>query len=553
MNEVFDSAHAMGINEMASPAVLYGVLLVAALAVVATILVGHPISKVASPPLPAPSWSAYLPGGLMFQFYTAPHTLSDVLYAFRSTLGPSFRFRLGLRTLIVTCDPKDCSRIVGRPAEWRRPPAQDAVMNTIVPGGLFCVPRPDHAELRRKLRGVFGPAMLPGFWPAFQREMATMVERMERAHRGADGVVGHNDHGGHDGDVMGREVDLSTIFGSTTYGVIFNVAFGASYDEATMERMVEANKELLAAMIPDFIGYPVRHWKLLAPLRLRAPLIKATDTLRAHYGDLVDARTAETPAAAAARPADLLDVIIALGGDDREAVVSNALIFGSAGGATTAESSSWASFNIITHPGCAAAVVAELDAVVGPPGTPLQYDHIERLTYLRACWKESLRLTPPGVFFERVAVRDSVLHVDGRMVRAGTHVMAFNGATQRDPALWPHAEEFDPARWLPGGSAVAAGAAAASPGVFMPFSVGPENCAGTFLADFEGVLLLATLFHSYTCRLAVPAAAVRSVLGWSVRPGCDDPAGPPGNLRRGIPVLLQPRKVATAVDKEACC
>lgn len=553
MDSVFDGSRPMGIDGMASPAALYGVLLVAVLAVISAVVVG-PRPKAASAPLPAPSWSSYLPGGLMFGFYKAPHTLSDVLYTLRSILGPSFSFRLGLRTLVVTCDPKDCSRIVGRPAEWLRPAAQNAVLSTIVPGGLFCVPRPDHAMLRRKLRGVFGPAMLPGFWPAFQREMAKMVERLERARRetdGISGVCGISGHGRNNGIMMENEVDLSTIFSHTTYGVIFNVAFGASYDEVTMERVATANKELLAAMIPDYIGYPVRHWKLLAPLRLRAPLTDAADTLRAHYGSLVDARAAEAPAAAAARPTDLLDVIIGLGGNDREAAVSNAFIFGSAGGATTAETSSWASYHIITNPGCADAVVAELDAVVGPPGTPLKFDHIQRLNYIRACWKESLRLTPPGIFFERVAVRDSVLQVDGRTVQAGTHVLAFIGATQRDPALWPRADEFDPARWLPGGSAVAAGATAASPGVFMPFSIGPENCAGTFLADFEGVLLLATLFHSYRCRLAVPAAAVRTVVGWSARPGCDDPAGPPGNLRRGVPVFLQPREAVTAQGQEA--
>lgn len=322
-----------------------------------------------------------------------------------------------------------------------------------------------------------------------------------------------------------------------------------AYDEETLDRMIGVNLNLIAAMIPDVVGYPMRQWKVLAPLRLRARLTDATATLRAHFGALVDTRAAEDPAAAAARPTDLLDVLRVLGGNDREAVVSNAFIFGSAGGVTTAETSSWATYHILTNPGCADAVTAELDAVVGPPGTPMEFDHIERLTYLKACWKESLRLTPPGMFFERVATRDSVLEADGRVVRAGTHVMVFSGAIQRDPALWPRAEAFEPARWLPGGSAVAS-AAAVPPGAFVPFSIGPENCAGTFLADFEGILLLATLFHTYRVRLAVPADAVRMVLNWSVRPGCDDPAGPPGNLRWGVPVLLQPRAATAAMAKD---
>lgn len=423
-------------------------------------------------------------------------------------------------------------------------------MSTMVPGGLFSMTRPNHAELRRKLRGVFGPAMLPGFGPAFQKEMAKMVERMERASRGADGVGGDSGHGGDVGAAAWHEVDLVPAFGNAAYGFIFNVAFGAGYGQATMDRIIAVNATLLKAMMPDIVGYPVLQWKLLAPLRLRARLMDATATLRAHYGALVDARVAEAPADAAARPTDLLDAIIELGGDDREVIVSNAFIFGSAGGVTTAEAASWAAYHLATTPGCADAVAAELDSAIGPPGTPLEFEHIERLTYLKACWKESLRLTPPGIFFERVATRDSVLHVDGWAVPAGTHVMAFHGAAQRDPALWPRPEAFEPARWMPGGSAVAAGAVI-PPGAFIPFSVGPENCAGTFLAEFEGILLLATLFHKFTVRLAVPPDAVHAVTGWAVRPGCDDPAGPPGNLRLGVPVLLQPRAAVATVGKEA--
>lgn len=550
MDAVDSAARAAGVSEMTSPAMLVGVLLVAALTVVFTLAVGRPPPKGSSLPLPAPSWSSYLPGGVMFRFFTAPHTLGDVLFELRSALGPTFRFRIGLHTLIVTCDPKDCSRIAGRPAEWRRPPAMDMIMNTIVPGGLFSMTLPDHAELRRKLRGVFGPAMLPEFWPAFQKEMAKMVERMERASKGADGIGGNIGQGGGVGAVSGHEVDLVTAYGNAAYGFIFNVAFGAAYDQATMDRVIAVNAALLKAMMPDIVGYPVLQWKLFAPLRLRARLLEATAALRAHYGALVDARLAEAPSDAAARPTDLLDAIVALGGSDREVMVSNAFIFGSAGGVTTAEAASWATYRIITASGCLDAVTAELEAVVGPPGTRLEFGHIERLTYLKACWKESLRLTPPGIFFERVATRDSVLQVDGRVVPAGTHVMAFFGAAQRDPALWLHPEAFEPARWMPGGSAVATGADI-PPGAYIPFSVGPNNCAGIFLADFEGILLLATVFHHFTVRLAVPPEAVRALTGWALRPACDDPAGPPGNLSRGVPVLLTPRATTGDVTQQA--
>lgn len=521
-------------------ALLLGALLVVAL--VAATVVWGPRGGSKSPPPPSPPPSSYLPGGPMYRFYTAPHTLVDVLHALHAALpGPTFRFPFGLRTVTVTCNPADCARIVGRPGEWLRPPAMVSLFTAVSPGGLFVMPRRAHAGLRRGLRGVFGPAMLPAFWPALQREMATMMVGLERERRRGDGAPGVGGGcGGDDAAAAARGgIDISAAFRNTTYRLVFTVAFGASYEEATMTRVIAANGALLDAMLTDVIGYPVRQWRMLAPLRLRAGMMAVCDDLRALYRTLVDARLAETPEAAAERVPDLLDQLVDLGGRDAEAAVSNALIFGAAGGATTADTASWTVFHIATTPGCAEAVEAELDAVVGPPGTPLAFDHLERLPYLRACWKEALRISPPGPIVERIAARDSVLPGSGLAVAAGTPMLAFVGAAHRDPTAWPRAGAFEPRRWLP----AAPGAPSPSPplpGAWMPFSLGPENCAGTFLADFEGLLLLATLHHAYTIRPVNPEGVV-SVAGWATRAGSYDPAGPPGNVHRGVAVTLHPR------------
>ncbi|GAB0495977.1 hypothetical protein MMPV_007287 [Pyropia vietnamensis] len=539
---------------------LLGALLVAAVAAAAAVWGPWGGSKSLPPPPPLPPLSSYLPGGVMFRFYTAPHTLVDAFHALSAALGPTFRFPLGPRIVTVTCVPADCARIAGRPGEWVRPPAQRAVMTAVSPGGLFVMPRPNHAALRRGLRGVFGPAQLPAIWPALQREMNTMVEKLERDRRGgADGTsgCGGGDRNGDGSDEAvaerGGVVDISSSFNHTTYRLILNVAFGASYDEATMTQVVKANGELLKAMLTDIIGYPVRQWRLLAPLRLRAHLMTAANDLRGLFRALVNARLAEAPADAAARPPDLLDSLLDLGGrDDPEAAVSNALILGAAGGSTTADTAAWTVYHIARTPGCAAAVVAELDAVVGPPGTPLALDHLDRLHYLRACWKETLRLTPPGAFLERIAARDAVLPGSGLAVAAGTSVLACLGGAHRDVAVWPRGSTYEPRRWLPG-AASTAGAVAAAPspppaGSWMPFSLGPENCAGAFLADVEGLLLLATLYLGYTVALVDPGG-VSTVTGWTVRAGSYDPAGPPGNLRRGVAVTLHPRKGGSAAEQ----
>jgi len=511
----------------------------------------------------------------MFSFYARPDTMATTLHALHAALGPVFRLPFGIRTVLLTADPADCARIVGRPAEWPRSPAQLAMMEVAAPGGLFVMPRPAHATVRRSLREVFGPALLPAFWPAVGRELNTLVEDLERARLG--GATGEEGGGGaagsgDGGSGPGAVVDVSAAFSDTSYRLIFRVAFGAPFDAAQMRRAKDASGALVYQMMVDFIGYPIRQSPLLAPLGLRAGIQAASAELRTLYRDILVARRAEAPSAAAARTPDLLDILLALpeagapadSVADMETAISNAMVFGAAGGTTSAEVAAWSVYHIACCPDATAAVAAEVaaldaDTPPGGPARPLALDDLGRLPYLRAVWKESLRLTPPGLLFERVAARDTVLPGSGVRVRAGTIVAAFAAGAARDPAVWERPLDFLPPRWLPGGSAVAAGGAAGGTsraggggggvgggvppaGAYIPFSVGPENCAGTFLADAEGVAMLATLYRAYEVTLAVPPDAVRSVSGWTHRAGSAAPGGKPGNADRGVPVRLTPRR-----------
>eukprot|EP00168_Porphyra_purpurea_P013500 TRINITY_DN3733_c0_g1_i1.p1 TRINITY_DN3733_c0_g1~~TRINITY_DN3733_c0_g1_i1.p1 ORF type:complete len:287 (-),score=102.25 TRINITY_DN3733_c0_g1_i1:434-1219(-) len=243
---------------------------------------------------------------------------------------------------------------------------------------------------------------------------------------------------------------------------------------------------------------------------------------------------------------------------DIETAISNATIFGAAGGTTTADTAAWAVYHVACCPDATAAVAAEVAALDGdtPPGgpaRPLALDDLPRLPYLRAVWKEALRLTPPALFLEREAARDVVLPGSGVTVRAGALVVAFVAGASREAAAWERPHDFLPARWLAGGSAVAPGGVAGGSagagggigsgggggvppaGAYIPFSVGPENCAGTFLADAEGVALLATLYRAYNVALAVTPDGVRSVVGWTHRAGSAAPGGRAGNVTGGCP------------------
>jgi thromboxane-A synthase/cytochrome P450 family 3 subfamily A len=64
---------------------------------------------------------------------------------------------------------------------------------------------------------------------------------------------------------------------------------------------------------------------------------------------------------------------------------------------------------------------------------------------------------------------------------------------QRDPAVWPRAEEFLPERHLPGHEALAP----SDPQASMPFGHGSRMCPGYKLALLEGRLTLISILQRF--------------------------------------------------------
>ena len=106
---------------------------------------------------------------------------------------------------------------------------------------------------------------------------------------------------------------------------------------------------------------------------------------------------------------------------------------------------------------------------------------------------ESLRYESPIVLtgILRIAVRD--IEVAGITIPAGSDIRVLPGSANRDPAVFPHADRFDPARDT-------------SP--TMAFGHGLHYCLGVRLARMELAVVLPGLFTRYP-RLALADTAVR--------------------------------------------
>lgn len=162
-----------------------------------------------------------------------------------------------------------------------------------------------------------------------------------------------------------------------------------------------------------------------------------------------------------------------------------------AGHETTANALTWTFYLLAQHPAVARRLQAELDQVLA--GRLPTVADTPNLPYTRMVIEESMRLYPPAWITNRTALVDD--EICGYHIPAGSYVAVSPYVTQRDPALWPEPERFDPGRFTPERSAERPRFA------YFPFGGGPHQCIGQGFALLEATLVLATVLQRYALEL----------------------------------------------------
>lgn len=162
-----------------------------------------------------------------------------------------------------------------------------------------------------------------------------------------------------------------------------------------------------------------------------------------------------------------------------------------AGQLTTSELMPNTLYNLLRHPAVMARVQAEVDDVFGAGDDYVPtYDDIGKLTYLKQVINETLRLSPPVLNFDRMALADTV--IGGKYaVRQGEALTVLVGALHREPQWGDNVELFDPDRF---DTALSAGRPGA---LFKPFGTGERSCIGRQFALHEAGMAIARIVHRY--------------------------------------------------------
>lgn len=165
-----------------------------------------------------------------------------------------------------------------------------------------------------------------------------------------------------------------------------------------------------------------------------------------------------------------------------------------AGTDTSAVVLEWTMTELLRHPKAMRKLQEEVRGFTGQK-QDITDDDIDKMHYLKAVIKESLRLHPPfPLLLPRVATRD--VKVKGYDVAAGTVVMVSFWAIGRDPELWDEPDKFMPERFL--NSSIDFKGADFE---LIPFGAGRRGCPGIAYSMAVIELLVANIVAKFDWKL----------------------------------------------------
>ncbi|KAJ9559979.1 hypothetical protein OSB04_005139 [Centaurea solstitialis] len=302
-------------------------------------------------------------------------------------------------------------------------------------------------------------------------------------------------------------VDLSKTVTILTSNMISQVAFGKrtyGYDDDEKTEVTRFQELLMEcqALLARFYyrdHFPLMGWldKLNGSV---ARLERNFSDLDAVYQEIVDEHLRRN--GTIKTQDDMVDILLKikqeysnssmeLTFDHIKAVLSNILL----GGTETSSSAVvWAMTLLIKNPKSLKKLQQEVRNVIGNKGK-VHEDDVQKLHYLKAVIKETLRLFPVVPLLVPRESRDRCI-LGGYEIPKGTLVYVNAWAVGRDPKCWENPEEFDPERFV-GSSIDYKG----TDFELIPFGSGRRGCPGMLLGATTVELILSNLVYSFDWEL----------------------------------------------------
>ncbi|XP_038211821.1 cytochrome P450 9e2-like [Zerene cesonia] len=190
-------------------------------------------------------------------------------------------------------------------------------------------------------------------------------------------------------------------------------------------------------------------------------------------------------------------------------LIAQAVLFFIAGFETISVSMSFALYELAINPEVQEKLAKEIMETDAMAEGKLDYNAIQKMSYMDMVVSEVVRLWPPVASLDRICTKDYNLGKPNKeatkdyIIRKGEVIAIPVWAIHHDPQYFPEPEKFDPDRFSDHNKDLI------KPMTYMPFGVGPRNCIGSRFALCElKMLIYHILLHfelSPSERTSIPA------------------------------------------------
>jgi cytochrome P450 len=192
-------------------------------------------------------------------------------------------------------------------------------------------------------------------------------------------------------------------------------------------------------------------------------------------------------------------------------LIGHATLLFAAAHLTTAHTFSWTLFLLAQHPEVLRKLQEELNREIA--GDIPQLEELEKLPYLDAVIRESMRVLPASSYSQRITAEPVVL--GGLPLNAGNVVIFSQYITHHRPDLYERPEEFLPERWEQINP---------SPCAYLPFGAGPRMCIGATLAMVEIRTALTMMLRRFSFQIEPRSTVNGNVISTMLGPTSSIPA-----------------------------
>ncbi|KAG7204439.1 hypothetical protein KM043_004876 [Ampulex compressa] len=186
-------------------------------------------------------------------------------------------------------------------------------------------------------------------------------------------------------------------------------------------------------------------------------------------------------------PRSLLERVLALEGNAKIAATLALDLF-LVGVDTTSNAVASTLYQLALHPEKQALAYEEVKSVLPGKNMKMESTHIDKLKYLRACIKETLRMYPVVIGNGRSMTKDTI--ISGYRVPKGVHVVFQHYVISNLEKYFPRSGDFLPERWM-NNEGVRHNFAS------LPFGYGRRMCLGRRFAELEMMIVVGKILQTY--------------------------------------------------------